>query len=113
VSGPQPCHLCRDMCAASAMPQLLPPIAARNASCPVQQTIELRCEWRVAPVCSASGTRVTAQLRRNLFADRQDDAGYGRYIDAAMRWGAAHAIGVMIDIHAAPGSQNGCGTARV
>ena len=32
----------------------------------------------------------------------------GRYVDAAMRWGAAHGVGVMIDIHAAPGSQNGC-----
>ena len=32
----------------------------------------------------------------------------GRYVDAAMRWGVTHGIGVMIDIHAAPGSQNGC-----
>ena len=29
------------------------------------------------------------------------------YIDKAMEWGAAHGIGVLIDMHAAPGSQNG------
>ena len=30
-----------------------------------------------------------------------------RYVDKAMEWGAAHGIGVLIDMHAAPGSQNG------
>jgi glucan 1,3-beta-glucosidase len=29
------------------------------------------------------------------------------YVDKAMQWGAAHGIGVLIDMHAAPGSQNG------
>ena len=30
-----------------------------------------------------------------------------QYVDKAMEWGAAHGIGVLIDMHAAPGSQNG------
>ncbi len=30
-----------------------------------------------------------------------------KYLDKAMEWGAAHGIGVLIDMHAAPGSQNG------
>ena len=30
-----------------------------------------------------------------------------QYVDKAMQWGAAHGIGVLLDMHAAPGSQNG------
>ena len=30
-----------------------------------------------------------------------------KYIDKAMEWGATHGIGILIDMHAAPGSQNG------
>ncbi len=30
-----------------------------------------------------------------------------KYVDKAMEWGAAHGIGVLVDMHAAPGSQNG------
>ena len=30
-----------------------------------------------------------------------------KYVDKAMEWGAAHGIGILIDMHAAPGSQNG------
>ena len=30
-----------------------------------------------------------------------------QYVDKAMEWGAAHGIGILIDMHAAPGSQNG------
>ena len=29
------------------------------------------------------------------------------YVDKAMEWGAKHGIGVLLDMHAAPGSQNG------
>ena len=30
------------------------------------------------------------------------------YIDLAMTWGAKHGVGVLLDLQAAPGSQNGC-----
>ena len=30
-----------------------------------------------------------------------------QYVDKAIEWGAAHGIGILIDMHAAPGSQNG------
>jgi len=30
-----------------------------------------------------------------------------QYVDKAFQWGAAHGVGIILDIHAAPGSQNG------
>ena len=32
------------------------------------------------------------------------EGGY-KYLDLAMTWGARHGIGVLLDLHAAPGSQ--------
>ena len=45
-------------------------------------------------------------------ADRTEDAapfveGGLKYVDKALEWGASHGIGVLLDMHAAPGSQNG------
>ncbi len=34
--------------------------------------------------------------------------GASAYIDLAMTWGATYGIGVLLDLQAAPGSQNGC-----
>jgi len=48
-----------------------------------------------------------------LFAQRASDAppfvpGASTYLDAVFKWGAQYGIGVLVDMHAAPSSQNGC-----
>ena len=35
------------------------------------------------------------------------------YVDLAMTWGAKHGVGVLLDLQAAPGSQNGCAVYHV
>ena len=53
-----------------------------------------------------------------LLAETADDAATFvpnayQYLDTAFKWGAKYGIGVLVDMHAAPASQNGCVCERV
>ena len=44
----------------------------------------------------------------NWFIDPKDyTVGGLAYLDKAFEWGKKHGIAIMVDLHAAPGSQNG------
>ena len=63
--------------------------------------------------CLRDISAVTATCCDGRFRRTQDAAspfleGASAYIDLAMTWGATYGIGVLLDLQAAPGSQNGC-----
>lgn len=47
-----------------------------------------------------------AQLKQHIVPTNYQ-AGALKYVDKAFEWGAKYGVGIILDLHAAPGSQNG------
>ena len=114
-------HWALDATAVRASPAR-PPAVFKGIDARLQRTDVFSTQWHCCGGSGATRSCLAAPWQvsgiicplwaNNLDCWWQDQAspfmeGASAYIDLAMTWGAKHGVGILLDVQAAPGSQNG------